>query len=191
MGKQQAVEIVSYRSNLPPDHYRVQVSYRYDAEVCPGRYPGEGNHKKLFSDQFLDATRSHEGSTLDRTRFLVGYESIDESPGERIFHVAEVPTEFLDIGICEIWKGLDVHSYRRGYRFATAIELAAFEDAVPAHRNGHEIFALGTVKVGSDLRRYVPILGRHPLFLGMRLKECWAGTRLRVWHRLLLVRKTS
>lgn len=177
---------------LPSDHYRVRVSY----EVPPLSFL-----EKKFSGP-TSVSRYFAGACHKQTPWIP-HDScwhINETPGERVFRVAEVPPEFLpverldqppdEVGKYIKYTSHDIaaHFDAQGYRFAVLSEAIAFADAQPELQLKNSIFVLGTwltdLFYGSC---YVPVLWGSEQT--RRLDHRNAGSNLYPSARLLLVRK--
>ncbi|MEK7473705.1 MAG: hypothetical protein AAB668_03215 [Patescibacteria group bacterium] len=154
--------------------YRLHVSYA----KLPGvlaleeKFSGEGSVSILF-----------DGREWERHSSCI---SIDATPGERDFRVAEIPAEFRNHRIKDVWNELAAYFDKKGERFAIETETVEFADARPELQRNNRILALGSSALRGVDCRFVTVLraGDHGRLLdGRRVTDVLYGH-----SRLLLVR---
>ncbi|MCE9586556.1 hypothetical protein K8R04_04560 [Candidatus Uhrbacteria bacterium] len=159
------------------DCYRIHVSY---AEL-PGvaalekKFMGKGSVSSLFDGRMWSRHKSCA--------------KIDETPGDREFLVAEVPTEFLNKQTDSVRDALAVRLGLGGWRFAIETEAVEFMEARPTPQLKSLICALGSSAFGDDGLQSVAVLlvGNDTRIL----TGYWLGRELHYFVSLLLVRKAS
>jgi len=160
---------------FPPNRYRVHVSYAKlpVMEELEKRFSGKDNVSSLF-----------DGRPWERHSSCA---KIDETPGEREFFVASVPTQFFSQRIDTIRDALAAHFGGLGYRFAIETEAVTFADAQPGLPHQNWIYALGSsARSVGDLQCVTVLFANgHNRFLG----DDWIVDDLDSGCRLLLVRK--
>lgn len=161
-------------SSKPIRLYRIHVSY--------ARLPGIEALERKYSGK-ASVSRLYDGRAWERHPSCV---SIDETPGERIFWVDEVPEPYGGKPLREIWNKLATYYRKKGFRFAIEKEADAFADAMPNLQLQHWIRAIGVSATHDDGRECTPMLlagGQHRM-LGGGMIDCV----LPAHRRLLLVR---
>ena len=162
-------------SDLPPNHYRLHVSYA----PLPGvaalepKFSGKNSVSYLF-----------DGRAWERHSSCV---TIDEISGEREFLVAEVPEQFLGKRIDAVWNDLATHFDREGFRFAIETEAVEFSAAQPELQRKNWIYAIGSSALRDDGNRCVAVL--FAFRRGRILGGGRVGRELDGGVRVLLVRK--
>jgi hypothetical protein len=159
-------------SELPPDHYRVPVSYEMLSRTeLGGEFSGEGSVSVLF-----------DGRPWKKHAACVG---IDETPGNRVFFVKHFNRVFnnereIEDAIAEMG--------RQGYRPATHHEAIAFAKTHPEPQWQFWIVALGSFALCvTGGYRYVAVLGAdggRRLLTGFWFDDRWSSD-----YRFLFVRK--
>ncbi len=113
--------------------------------------------------------------------------SIDETPGEREFLIAEVPAQFQFESFEKIVDALAEHLDYLGYRFAIESEAVEFSRTLPEPQLKTHIYALGSTVLGlGDGHRFVSVLYMH--YPGRTLLDYWSKVGIGGSSRLLLVR---
>lgn len=163
--------LIEKRSDVMPSlsdlkHYRVYVSY--------ATLPCESD-----VDIFSAARKSVRHMSCA---------SIDETPGDREFLIAEVPAEFQYKSFETIVDPLAEYLDRLGYRFAIESEAVEFSRALPEPQLETHIYALGSTVLGlGSGHRFVSVLYMH--YSGRTLLDYWGRVGIGGSARLLLVRK--
>jgi len=160
---------------FPPNRYRVHVSYAKlpVMEELEKRFSGKDNVSSLF-----------DGRPWERHSSCA---KIDETPGEREFFVASVPTQFFSQRIDTIRDALAAHFGGLGYRFAIETEAVTFADAQPGLQHQNWIYALGSFVWSVDDDQCVTMLSANDR--DRILDVYWVDDGLYSGVRLLLVRK--
>lgn len=156
-----AIKIINRKSVLPM------------VEVLEKKFSGKHSVSPLFDGR---AWERHSSCS-----------KIDETPGERVFRLAEVPEQFLGQEIKDCWDALATHFGPNGERFAIESEAIEFAEANPELHRKNLILALGSSALHDDGRRCVAMLiarDRNHI-----LRDCWVDYDLLDDVRLLLVRK--
>jgi hypothetical protein len=172
-----ALEIVGRKAAVPapPETYlRVPVAYKLPpmAEL-ERKYSGEGSVSMLF-----------DGRPWERHSSC---ETIDETPGERMMRLAEVPEQFIDRKIKDCRDELAAHFDKLGERFAVETEAHDFACKEPDAQRKNWILALGSSALRDNDDRCVAVLRE---FVRDRiLDDHWIEDELNRDGRLLLVSK--
>jgi hypothetical protein len=158
-------------------HYIVHVTYAPlpGMQVLETKFSGEGSVSVLF-----------DGREWERHSSCV---EIDETPGERIFRLAEPPEQFLGKRIRDCWDDLAAHFDREGDRFAIEKEGVEFAEAQPGLQCKDWILALGSSALDDGGDRCVTMLRARDRV--RVLVDSWVDDALSDDDRLLLVRKVS
>ncbi|MCR4256230.1 MAG: hypothetical protein NUW08_00830 [Candidatus Uhrbacteria bacterium] len=169
----------SYRGGpadaLPPHHYRIHVSYTQLPGVAAlePKFSGKGSVSSLFDGR---PWKRHSSCA-----------KIDETPGERIFRLAEVPEEFLGKRIRDCEDELADYFDKLGERFVIETEAVEFADEDPEAQRKNWILALGSSALFDGGNRCVTMLYAYDR--DRFLDDDWVGDVLDDGGRLLLVRK--
>ena len=174
------------RQLVPPRTYSVHVAYgpMPSVEELENRFSGEGS------------TFGYYGGPWKRHESCV---NIDETPGERIFRLAEVPERFHGLDLADTWGALARYFDRLGERFAIDVEAIEFADANPDIQLTQPYLALGSWDKEEKDGVAVVKLSSSQLPSGIDtgpfyriLDDEYMTNTSEVWdakHRLLVVRK--
>ncbi len=115
------------------------VGTTFTVLVTYAKLPGiEALHKKFPG---REVPLLYDGRTWTRHASCA---TIDETPGEREFIVADIPAEFRKQRVCSIENTLAEYLDRLGYRYAIETEAVEFADAQSDVLRENWIFALGS-----------------------------------------------
>lgn len=166
---------------------RVEVtkldSYRFHVTYAP--LPGIATLETRFSGED-SVSLLYDGREWTRHSTCV---TIDQTPGEREFLLAEIPEQFLGMRIDDVRDDLAAHFGLKGFRFAIETEAVEFADAQPELLRKNWILALGSSALSGGGSQCVAVLFERDR--DRILGDGWVGDELDGGDRVLLVRNVS